>query len=177
MGVRRLNAENQEILSELYRAIRRALTEKLRQSRLAPIMKDVGKNSRPGFTDLGVVSGLKDPDFIGRFGASLEKVEDADIAALTLYLPPQDSLVMTLGKLAEHIEEAPEGKTGLPYFDEWTPTDDSPSKEVPLAWSHNNQDKSRKLMGQGYRIGKSKPSADGIPGVFVTIFVSRCNAR
>ena len=170
-----MSAVNQEILGELYRENRRALTRKLRQSRLAPIMKDVGKNSRPGFADLGVVTGFKDPDFIGRFGTSLEKVEDADIAALTLYLPPQDSLVMALGKLAEHIEEAPEGKTRLPYFDEWTPTDDSPSKEVPLVWSHNYQDEPRKSLEQGYRIGKSKPSAKGSPGVFVTVFVSRGN--
>ena len=138
-------------------------------------MKDVGKNSRPGFTDLGIVSGFKDPEFIGRFGTALEKVEDSDITALTLHLPPQDSLVMALVKLAEHIAAAPEGKTCIPYFDEWTPAHDSPPKEVPLVWSQNFQDEPRRLMSQGYRIGKSQPSTGGTPGVFVTIFVSMDN--
>lgn len=170
-----MSADNQEILSELYREVHRTLTEKLRPFRLAPVMNDVGKNSRPGFTDLGIVSGFKDPEFIGRFGTALEKVEDSDIAALTLYLPAQDSLVMALGKLAEHIEAAPDGKTGLPYFDEWTPAHDSPSKEVPLVWSQKFQDEPRKLMSQGYRIGKSQPSTSGTPGVFVTIFVRMDN--
>ena len=166
-----MSADNQGILCELYGELRGALAERLRPSRLAPVMKDVGKNSRPGFTDLGIVSGFKDPEFIGRFGTALEKVEDSDIAALTLHLPMQDSMSMALGKLAEHIEAAPDGKTGLPYFDEWTPAHDSPSKEVPLVWSPKFQDEPRKLMLQGYRIGKSQPSTSGAPGVFVTIFV------
>ena len=170
-----MSADNQDILSELYREIRRALTEKLRPSRLAPVMKDVGKNSRPGFTDLGIVSGLKDQEFIGRFGTALEKVDDADIAALTLHLPLEDSLVMALGKLAEHIAAAPDGKTGLPYFDEWTPEHDSPTKEVPLVWSDDSQDEPRRLISQGYRIGKSQPSTGGTSGVFATIFVSMEN--
>ena len=164
---------DKETLRELYRAVRGELIRKLRQSRLGPVMRDVGKNSRPEFTDLGVVTGMKDPDFVGRFGASLDKVTDADIAALTLYLPEQESLVMALGKLAGHIDAASEGKTGLPYLDEWNPTDDSPSEEVPLVWTYANQDEPRRLLENGYRIGKSQPSADGSPEVFVTIFISR----
>ena len=166
-----MSTVDQDVLTEFYRATRDVLSKKLRQSRLAPVMKDVGKNSRPGFTDLGVVTGFKDQDFVNRFGASLQNVEDADVAALTLYLPTQDSLMASLGKLAGHVGAAPEGKTGLPYFDEWKPTDDSPSAEVPVVWSHSHQDKPRELLAQGYRIGKSKPSADGSPGVFVSILV------
>ena len=98
------------------------------------------------------------------------------VAALTLHLPPQDSLVMALVKLAEQIAAAPEGKTGLPYFDEWTPAHDSTPKEVPLIWSKTFQDEPRKLMSQGYRIGKSQASISGTPRVFVTIFVWMDNA-
>ena len=168
-----MNASSQETLTELYRAIRGALTRKLRKSRLAPVMRDVGRNSRPGFTDLGVVPGFTDRDFVDRFGSSLDKVVDAYIAALTLYLPPQESQVMELGKLAEHIEAAAEGKTGLPYFDEWKPADDAPSEEIPLVWAHTCQEEPRRLLEKGYRIGKSQPSADESPEAFVTIFVLR----
>ena len=126
-------------------------------------MRDVGKNSQPGFTDLGVVAGAEEPDFVKRFGSSLDKVTDADIAALTLYLPVQESLVMALGKLARHIEAASEGKTGFPYLNEWKPAHDSPSEEVPLVWTHSYQEKPRRLLEEGFRIGKSKPSADGSP--------------
>ena len=168
-----MSGSSQETLTELYWAIRGELTRKLRRSRLAPVIRDVGRNSKPGFTDLGVVTGFEERDFIERFGASLDKVTDADIAALTLYLPRHESLVMALGKLAEHTEAAPEGKTGLPYFDEWKPADDAPSEEVPLVWTHTYQEEPRRLLESGYRIGKSQPSADGSPEVFVTIFVSR----
>ena len=168
-----MSGNDKETLRELYRAMRGELTWKMRESRLAPVIRDVGKNSRPGFTDLGMVTGVEDPDFVERFGSSLDKVTDADIAALTLYLPAQECLVMALGKLAEHIGAAPEGKTGLPYFDEWEPAYDAPSEEAPLVWTHSYQDEPRRLLGKGYRIGKSKSSADGSPNVFVTIFVSR----
>ena len=168
-----MSAGDSEILNAFYRAIRGELTRNLRQSRLAPIMRDVGRNSRPGFTDLGIVTGSEEPDFVERFGTHLDKVEDADIAALTLYLPPQESLVMSLGELARHIDAAPEGMTGLPYFDEWKPTDDAPFSEVPVVWSHSSQDEPRKLLAQGYRIAKSKPSANGNPDVFVSVLVMR----
>ena len=116
------------------------------------------------------MTGFKDQNFINRFGSSLEKVEDADIAALTLNLPPE-SLMASLGKLVEHIGKAPEGKTGLPYFDEWEPTDDSHSTEIPVLWFPSHEEEPRKLLAQGYRIAKSKPSADGSPGVFLSILV------
>ena len=103
----------------------------------------------------------------------MDKVNDADIAALTLYLLPRESWVMALGQLAEHIQQAPEGKTGLPYFDEWQPTDDEPSSEVPVVWTHSYQERPRELLAQGFRIGKSRPSDDGAPGAYVTILVSR----
>ena len=167
-----MSSIDKETLTELYRAIRGELIGKLRQSRLAPVMKDVGKNSRSGFTDLGVVTGMKDPDFVARFGASLDKVNDADIAALTLYLPEQVSLVMALGKLAEHIGAAPEGKTGLPYLDEWEPAHDSPCGEVSVVWTYDYHDEPRTLLENGYRIGKSKPSAGSSSGAFVTVFIS-----
>lgn len=160
-------------MREIYRAVRGELIRKLRQSRLAPAMRYVGKNSRPGFTDLGVVTGAMEPDFVGRFGSSLEKVTDADIAALTLYLPMQESLVMALGKLAAHIENAPEGKVGFSYLDEWDPEDDAPSEEVALIWTYSYQEEPRRLLEEGYRIGKSKPSVDGSSGGFVTIFTSK----
>ena len=168
-----MSAGDSEILNELYRAIRSELTRKLSQSRLAPVMRDVGRNSRPGFADLGVVTGFEEPDFIGRFGTSLDKVTDADIAALPLYLSTQESLVMSLGKLAEHIRAAPEGKTGLPYFDDWKPTDDALSKQVPVVWTHGSQEQPRNLLAQGYRIAKSKSSANGTLGQFVSVFVMR----
>ena len=164
-----MSEDNQDILAELYRAIRAELTRKLRQSRLAPLMRDVGRDSRPGFTDLGVVTGFKELDFVERFGSFLDKVTDADIATLTLYLPRQESLVMSLGKLAEHVGAAPEGKTGLPYFDEWKPTDDVPSAEVPVVWSHSSQEQARNLLAQGYRIAKSQSSANGVSGEFLSI--------
>ena len=156
-----MSKHNQDVLAELYRATKDALTKKLRQSRLAPLMRD------------GVMTGFEEPAFVERFGAHLDKVEDADIAALTLYLPPQDSLIISLGKLAGHMSAAPEGKTGLPYFDDWKPTDDSPAAEVPVEWAHSYQEEPRKLLTLGYRIGKNKPSADGSPGVFVSILVAR----
>ena len=134
-------------------------------------MGNIGTGSG-SLTEFPIVSGVEDPAFVGRFGYSLDKVEDADIAALTLYLPAQESLVMALGKLAGHIEEAAEGMTGLPYFDEWKPAHDAPSEEIPLVWTHDYQEKPRGLLDEGYRIGKSQPSADGSSRVFVTIFVS-----
>ena len=158
-----MSALHRDVLADFYRATRDVLSKKLRQSRLAPVMKDVGKNSRPGFTDLGVVTGFEDRDFVNRFGASLQKVEDADIAVLTLYLPPQDSLMASLGELVEHVGAAPEGKTGLPYFDEWVPADDSPPAEAPLVWSHSNQDEPRGLLAQGYRIGKGNLPPTALP--------------
>lgn len=167
-----MSSIDKETLIELYKAIRRELARKLRESRLAPVMKNVGESSRPGFTGWPVVTGMKDPDFARRFGASLDKVNDPDIAALTLYLPEQESLVMALGKLAEHIDASPEGMTGLPYLDEWEPAYDSPSEEVPLFWTHDYQEEPRRLLENGYRIGKSEPSADGTPEAFVTVFIS-----
>lgn len=168
-----MTLQDQEVLREFYREIRRLLISKLRTSRLAPLMRDVGKNSRPGFNDLGVIAGSKDPAFVGRFGVSLEKLEDADIAALTLYLPPQASLVRALGKLAEHIEEAPEGKTGFPYLDDWNPSNDEPPVEVPVAWSSSCQDGARRFLEDGYLVGKSQSSVHGTSEGFVTIFISR----
>ena len=163
---------DKETLSKLYKAIRRELTRKLRESRLAPVTKDLDEDSRSGLTDFPVMTGMRDPDFARRFGASLDKVTDADLAALTLYLPEQESLMMALGKLAGYIDAAPEGKTGLPYLDEWEPAYDSPSEEVPLVWHHGYQEEPRRLLEKGYLIGKSEPSADGSPVTFVTVFIS-----
>ena len=166
-----MSEDNQDILAELYRATRAELTRKLRHSRLAPLMRDVRRDSRPGFTDLGVVTGFKDLTFVERFGAFLDKVTDADIAALTLHLPRQKSLAMSLGRLAEHVGAAPEGKTGLPYFDEWKPSDDVPSAEVPVVWSYSSQEQARNLLAQGYRIAKSQSSANGLSGEFLSILI------
>ena len=166
-----MSTASQETLSEFFREIRRGLIRKLRKSRLATVTSNPGSGSGHGISDFKIVSGFEDQDFVNRFGSSLHKVVDADIAALTLYLPPQESLVKALGKLAEHIEAAPEGKTGLPYFDEWQPAHDAPSGEIPVVWTNDYQEEPRRLVGEGYRIGKSKPSADGSPGFFVTILV------
>ena len=170
-----MNKGESTILIEFYRMIRSELIDKLRQSRLAPVMSNLRSGYGPEITDLGIVSGFSDQEFIGRFGIHLDKVEDADIAALTLYLPYQETVVMSLGKLIEHIKAASEGKTGLPYFDEWKPTDDTPITEVPVVWSHNFQEQARNLLDQGYRIAKSKSSANELSGQFVTIFVMRKN--
>ena len=170
-----MSEDNQDILAELYRAIRAELTRKLRHSSLAPLMRDVGRDSRPGFTDLGVVTGFEEPAFVERFGAFLDKVTDADIAALTLCLPEQESLLTSLGTLAKHVGAAPDGTTGLPYFDEWKPTDEVPSVEVPVEWSHSSQEQARNLLAQGYRIAKSQSSANGVSGVFLSILVAKGN--
>lgn len=165
--------QNQEVHGDFYGEIRHLLISKLRTSRLAPLMRDVGKNSGPGFNDLGVISGSMDPAFVSRFGTSLDKLEDADITALTLYLPPQEPLVRALGKLAEHIEAAPAGKTGLPYLDDWNASDDIPLEEVPVVWSNSCQNEARRLLQDGYLVGKSQSSVHGTSEGFVTIFVSR----
>ena len=69
-----MSGSSQETLTELYRAIRGELTSELRRSRLTPMIRDVGRNSKPGFTGLGAVTGFEERDFIERFGASLDKV-------------------------------------------------------------------------------------------------------
>ena len=109
-----MSEDNQDILTELYRATRAELTRKLRHSRLAPLMRDVGRDSRPGFTDLGVVTGFKGLTFVERFGAFLDKVTDAYIAALTLHLPRQKSLAMPLGRLAEHVGQRRKARLDCP---------------------------------------------------------------
>lgn len=161
----------------LYGVIRSEILVRLRTSRLAPVMSDVGKNSSPGFTDMGIVTGFTDLPFVQRFGQSLDKVEDADIAALILYLPLQGSLSESLSRLYEHIKLAPEGLTGLPYFDEWQADDDQLTSEVPQFWTFENQEDPRKLLGNGYRIAKSQLSGDDFPEAFVTIFVLRKEAK
>ena len=167
-----MSEDNQEVLVELYEEVRGALSKKLRQARLAPKTNKVESGSDSGIPDFIVVTGFEDQDFVDRFGAFLQKVEDADIAALTLYLSPQESLVMLLGKLVTHIGTAPEGKTGLPYLDEWQPSDDALPAQSQVFWSHSDQDEPRQLLEQGYRIAKSKRSADGSPGEFVSILVA-----
>ncbi len=53
----------------------------------------------------GLVSGFENPDFIERFGPGMGKLSDQQICNMALAL------------LAEHVRNAPEGKTGLPLFD------------------------------------------------------------
>ena len=151
-----VNKISQEVLEQHCELIRGELTKKLRQSRLA-----------------AAPAGVKDQEFGRRFGWSLGKVGDADIAALILYLEPEATLGGALGKLYEHIRSAPEGETGLPYFDEWMPMDDDLNGGIPVVWSNEYPDKTRELLADGYRIRQSMPHAGEEPGFFVTMFVKR----
>ena len=162
---------NAKILDELLLEIRSELLTRLRQTRLAPLITGKGSTLGPGYNDIGIISGSKDPAFVQRFGQSLDKVEDSDIAALMLYLPQQDSIVESLSKLLDHIYEAPLEKTGLPYFDEWQVRHDNPKEEEVVRWSNRKQGRARELLAKGFRIAKSKPCQTGLSGVFVTVFV------
>ena len=166
-----MSENDQAVSSGLCAMVRRELISKLKSSRLAPTTRK--EKSGQGIPDMKVVTGFEDLEFVHRFGLSLEKVEDADIAALTLCLPLAESLEKALAELRKHIADAPEGKTGLPYFDEWQPADDAPAEERPLVWSHDSQDEARSLLAQGWRISKSYPSSGEAAGVFFTIFISR----
>ena len=118
-GVSTLTAYDQETIRELTRMIREILVTKL-ASKLDPVIR--GRYSTPDITFLGKVVGHKDPAFVSRFGADLEKVTDEDIWRLMRYLPSsQPTRVQALLQLYEYIESAPEGKTGLAFFDEWEP--------------------------------------------------------
>lgn len=100
-------------------------------------------------------------------------MEFADLAALTLYLTPQESLVRALGKLAEHTEAASQSKFGIPYFDEWKHSDDLFFEETPVVWTYRYREETCNLLELGYFIGKSQPSAHWAPKVYVTILVSK----
>ena len=76
---------------------RAALIEKLRP-RLEPVLSDLG-----GFQS---VSGFKDPEFIRTFGPGLDRLPDSELVNQALAL------------LTEHVAAAPEGRTGLRYFDD-----------------------------------------------------------
>ena len=75
---------------------RGALIEKLRP-RLEPIMSDIG--------GVKSVSGFRDQEFITAFGPGLDRLPDSELVNQALVL------------LTEHVAAAPEGKTGLRYFD------------------------------------------------------------
>ena len=111
------------------RIVRQLLCEKL-AVRLEADRRDVGEYSGPGITDLGVIVGFKDPDFVRRFGVFLDKVTDEDIWNLTRELPwkrtvydgvTKEARIGRLLQLYDHIRLAPDGKTGLAHFDEWEP--------------------------------------------------------
>ncbi len=157
-------------ISQAVDHLRQDLVRKLRQSRLAPVWTNVGDQSRSGFSDLGTMSGYKEPDFVAKFGPHLEKVGDADIAALVLYRPPQDSFLAAVLELSSYVNAAPVGKTGLSYFDDWTPRLDNVSVEKPALWQMNNQGEPRQLIADGYHVLGSKPDAGGNPESFLTLF-------
>ena len=73
--------------------VRHVLIDKL-EARLAPIK--VGN----------VITGFRDEAFVRLFGPGLHKVPDSLLVNLAL------------GEMARLISSAPEGKTGLPFFDE-----------------------------------------------------------
>ncbi len=75
---------------------RAALIEKLRP-RLEPVLSDLGRFQS--------VSGFKDPEFIRTFGPGLYRLPDSELVNLALAL------------LTEHVAAAPEGRTGLRFFD------------------------------------------------------------
>ena len=75
---------------------RAALIEKLRP-RLEPVLSDFG--------GVRSVSGFKDPEFIKAFGPGLDRLPDSELVNQALAL------------LTEHVAAAPEGKTGLRFFD------------------------------------------------------------
>ena len=113
--------DDEETVEQLFMMVRTVLCDKL-AARLEAVRRDVGKFSGPGFTDLGVIVGFQDAEFVNHFGLDLNKVTDEDIWNLTHELPRQPSRTQALLRLYEHIEAASEGETGLGYFDEWTST-------------------------------------------------------
>ena len=93
---------------ELLQAVRGALIEKLHQ-RLEPTW---GKMELPdGSTPLAVpsVNGFADPEFVATFGPGLSQVADSTLVN------------QALAQLLRQVTEAPERKTGLPLFDDWSP--------------------------------------------------------
>lgn len=154
-----------ETLLQYHGLIVGELNAKLRHSRLRPLM------SSPG-----IVSGFIDHEFVARFGVGLTKVGIADVAALTLYREPAPTMEKALANLYEHIRSSPEGKTGLPYFDEWVPLDDYVPNGIAEVWSNEHPGRTRELLGKGYRVRQSVRDASGNPGIFLTIFFERKEA-
>ena len=76
---------------------RAALIEKLKP-RLEPVLSDLG--------GIRSVSGFKDPEFISAFGPGLDRLPDSELVNQALAL------------LTEHVAAAPEGMTGLRFFDD-----------------------------------------------------------
>ena len=157
-------------ISQAADRLRQDLARKLRSSRLAPVWTNAGYQSGPGFSDLGTMSGYKEPDFVGKFGPHLEKVGEADIAALALLRPPQDSFLEAVLELSSYVNAAPVGKTGLSYFDDWTPQRENVSVQKPVLWQINNQEEPRQLIACGYYVLGSQPDAGGDPESFLTLF-------
>ncbi len=151
-----------ETLLQYHGLIVGELNAKLHHSRLQPLM------SSPG-----IVSGFVDREFVARFGVGLTKVGIADVAALTLYLEPAPTMEKALANLYEHIRSSPEGKTGLPYFDEWAPSDDYVPNGIAEVWSNDCPGTTRGLLADKYRIRQSVRDASGNPGFFLTIFFQR----
>lgn len=74
--------------------------------------------------DMYTISGYKHRAFVAEFGECLEKIPDCALNNLALKLwnnaeRPNNRAPRQL--LVECIATAPEGKTGLPFFDDWQP--------------------------------------------------------
>ena len=109
------------------------------------------------------VATYSDQKFVKRFGVGLHKLSDSDIAALTLYLPQQESFTAALAELTRCVKAARQGKTRLPYFDEWGGR--GGLKARGIAWSHDYQEEIRSALKKGWRLERTSKS-DSVVGQF-----------
>ncbi len=94
--------------SELLQAVRAALIEKLHQ-RLKPTWGELELPGGGSPLSITSVNGFADPAFVAAFGPGLSHVADSTLVN------------QALTQLLRQVTEAPEQKTGLPLFDDWSP--------------------------------------------------------
>ena len=93
---------------ELLQAVRAALIEKLHR-RLEPTWGEMELPGGDTPVSLILVNGFTDPEFVAAFGPGLSHVADSTLVN------------EALAQLLRQVAEAPERKTGLPLFDDWSP--------------------------------------------------------
>ena len=94
--------------SGLLQAARAAQIEKFHQ-RLEPTWDEMELPGRNAPWPCTSVNGFVDPEFVAAFGPGLSHVADST------------SLNQALLQLLRQVAEAPERKTGLSLFDDWSP--------------------------------------------------------